>query len=1006
MVLVEVDANYIDAEPMKNRTEQEMIRAYQALLERIKSTGVCDPKKHIMDNEASAEFKKVIKKQSKLQMVPPDSHRRNIAERAIQTFKNHFVAILSGVDAKFPMQLWCKLLPQTILTLNLMRQSNVAPKVSAYAYLHGEFSYNDMPLAPLGCAVQLYETPHRRKTWAEHSVDGFYVGSSDEHYRSHKIWVTKTKAMRVSETVFFKHKYITQPTLTPKDVIIKALQDLKHALNGTRNHKGDKSLDTLVKMDELLNVKAKEKVKDKVVKFADDNPRIMEYSQDPRVPLGRMKKKVRTPKRNLTVPPSGPAAPSAVRTTRRRQSSGGVTATEVAAAPRVAMESVQATPRVAPSQARFTTAIVDPPSRNTRSKTKPASNPAMNTRAQSRISNEQLMSAIETLSTNESRRGRSPIQALRELANAVLDVKTGKMLEYRHLRQHPELKEAWDKSGANEFGRLAQGIGGRIKGTNTIAFIREKDIPKERRKDCTYGKFVCDVRPTKAEPNRTRLTVGGDRINYPEDCGTPTADMLLVKLLLNSVISTRRAKFMTADIKNFYLNTPLTRYEYVRLKLSDIPEEVIREYKLREKANADGTVYIEIRKGMYGLPQAGLLAQQLLEKRLETHGYTQSKIIPGFWKHKWRPIQFSLVVDDFGVKYEGEEHAQHLMNALKNDYEISEDWEGEKYIGLTIDWDYEKGEVHVSMPGYVSKALQQFNHKTPSKKQDSPYPWIPPKYGEKVQYAKGEDETPILDDKKKRFIQQVTGKFLFYGRAVDSTMLTALSAIASQQSKPTEETMKIVKQFLDYCASQEDAVVTYRRSDMKLAGHSDAGYLNEPKSRSRAGGHFYMSNDAEHPPNNGAVLNIAQIIKAVMSSAAESELGALYINAREAVYIRQILEAMGHEQHRTPLQTDNSTAEGVINNRIQPKRTKAMDMRFHWLRDRESQKQFRYFWRPGTMNLADYWTKQHPGSHHKNVRPEFLTPVTKILELRRKKRVGNKNLEEFRTQRSLSARVC
>ena len=92
---------------------------------------------------------------------------------------------------------------------------------------------------------------------------------------------------------------------------------------------------------------------------------------------------------------------------------------------------------------------------------------------------------------------------------------------------------------------------------------------------------------------------------------------------------------MTADIKNFYLNTPLTRHEYVRLKLSDIPEEVIQEYKLQEKANADGSVYIEIRKGMYGLPQVGLLAQQLLEKRLETHGYKQSKIIPGFWKHKW-----------------------------------------------------------------------------------------------------------------------------------------------------------------------------------------------------------------------------------------------------------------------------------------------------------------------------------------------------------------------------------
>ena len=92
-----------------------------------------------------------------------------------------------------------------------------------------------------------------------------------------------------------------------------------------------------------------------------------------------------------------------------------------------------------------------------------------------------------------------------------------------------------------------------------------------------------------------------------------------------------------------------------------------------------------------------------------------------------------------------------------------------------------------------------------------------------------------------------------------------------------------------------------------------------------------MSNNEPIPPNNGAILNIAQIIRAIMSSAAEAELGALYINAREAVYIRQILDEMGHKQSRTPLQTDNSTAEGVINNLIQPKLTKAMDMRFHWL---------------------------------------------------------------------------
>ena len=197
--------------------------------------------------------------------------------------------------------------------------------------------------------------------------------------------------------------------------------------------------------------------------------------------------------------------------------------------------------------------------------------------------------------------------------------------------------------------------------------------------------------------------------------------------------------------------------------------------------------------------------------------------------------------------------------------------------------------------------------------------------------------------------------------------------------------MKQTRQFLDYLASQEDAVLTYNASDMKLAAHSDASYLSEPKARSRAGGHFFLSNGADIPPNNGAVLNIAHIIKHVMSSATEAELAALYIVAREAVYIRIILEELGHNQPPTPLQTDNAMADGVINGKVQPKRTKAMDMRFHWLRDRECQEQFRIYWRPGKLNYADYWTKHHPAKHHQNIRREFLTPQVALEMLRQEK---------------------
>ena len=125
-------------------------------------------------------------------------------------------------------------------------------------------------------------------------------------------------------------------------------------------------------------------------------------------------------------------------------------------------------------------------------------------------------------------------------------------------------------------------------------------------------------------------------------------------------------------------------------------------------------------------------------------------------------------------------------------------------------------------------------------------------------------------------------------------------------------------------------------------------------------------------------------MKGVMSSAAEAELGAMYIKARKAVEERIILEEMGHKQPANPVQVDNSTAEGFINKRVQPKRTKAMDMRFHWLRDRSMQKQFRFYWSTGPTNYADYWTKHHPAAHHSNMRPVFLTPFSQLLELRKK----------------------
>ena len=130
---------------------------------------------------------------------------------------------------------------------------------------------------------------------------------------------------------------------------------------------------------------------------------------------------------------------------------------------------------------------------------------------------------------------------------------------------------------------------------------------------------------------------------------------------------------MTLDIKDFYLNTPMDRPEYLRMKIANFPEDVIEHYKLKDKVDDKGNLYVKCVRGMYGLPHAGIIAQKLLEERLNKAGYYQSDMTPGFWKHKWRPVVFSLIVDDFGVKYVGEEHAKHLIKVLEETYTVTQD---------------------------------------------------------------------------------------------------------------------------------------------------------------------------------------------------------------------------------------------------------------------------------------------------------------------------------------------
>jgi hypothetical protein len=356
-----------------------------------------------------------------------------------------------------------------------------------------------------------------------------------------------------------------------------------------------------------------------------------------------------------------------------------------------------------------------------------------------------------------------------------------------------DLKPIWERAFVNELGRLGQGIRDVI-GTNTIEYIFTSEIPQDR--TVTYGQLVCDIIPQKTTQHRARITISGDRIDYPGERSTKNADLTTSKCLWNSVVSTDEAMYMCVDVKNLYLITLIDRPYYMRLAINIIPQEIIDKYNLLDKAN-NGYVYIHINKGMYGLPQAGRLANNLLIKQLAPHGYHPVEHTHGMWRHKMRPITFTLVVDDFGVKYFGKEHADHLLHALKQHYEVTEYWEGKLYCGISLKWDYENRTVDLSMPGYIENVLHKFQHKPPDRPQHAPYPARKPHYGSKVQLTPNFVDSPTLAPEGGNRIQQVIGALLYYARAVDPTLMAAISSLASQQAKATEDTVTKLLQLLN-----------------------------------------------------------------------------------------------------------------------------------------------------------------------------------------------------------------
>jgi hypothetical protein len=309
--------------------------------------------------------------------------------------------------------------------------------------------------------------------------------------------------------VFFKHKYLTMPTITPADALIRAANDLTNAISGVTPPPPNMTWDAVDQLMLIFKQQAK-KAKDN----ATTQRVLKEHAQAERV-------------HNESTPSStGPSPPLPFKVDY----------------PNVDVGNLQGTP-----------VILQDEEDNKHSS--PASNTCQQRKVRT-ITQDYLFHMMDIpgltkpFSNQQAAARKYPLQFLCDFASAVLDDKTGNLLKYRHLLKHPKYKVIWSKLFGTEIRRLATT-------TKTIAFMSKDMIPQNRRKDITYGRIVCNYPSEKKDPYRTRITMGGNLINYPNDCGTPTADLLTVKIIFNSVISMPNTKFMMIDIEDFYLMTPM-----------------------------------------------------------------------------------------------------------------------------------------------------------------------------------------------------------------------------------------------------------------------------------------------------------------------------------------------------------------------------------------------------------------------------------------------------------------
>ena len=1050
---------FIKSVPMKGDTSDDLIQAYDALINFFRTKGKIIHSVINLDNQTSNDLEYYFEHEAKLgyHYAPPGNHRTLHAERDIRTWKNHFIATRAGADPSFPKDLWDEVLDQVDLTLNLLRSSGVNG-LSSWDYTCGPYDYTRNPIGPAGAKVLVYENPESRKTFDDHGVEGFYLGPSWDHYRCFRVYIPSLRSFRTSDTLSWHlhdpfgllsnhstHESITgaievltialdKCNATSTIVVDTApLHQCITALKSIQQHSADNpappgfhaSIPRVVVPSASHPAPhapsptaptpsfptAPAPLLTDGVHSTTQLPRVATTIVPPATPVQSVKpsRNLRTNKHHVRTDPS----PTVHNASKILSHKGSDRSTKYPLRFRVRWQDCTSSQDTYEpwSHVKDCTAAItyvqDIPSlwyllehdlfsnetfnardkeqipwyRLRAKKTKvalPNSPPPPVEKTLTRARAAAIAQAVMSVQQFAlyDLLGMPPTQAMQtglanlatalnddnELlyANAAGDMDdNGNELKYKSCITGPD-KDHWIKASVVEFHRL-------LNKFNTIRMIKFTDIPSAKKPFISYYNPQCKTKmKADGKQYRVRGTYGGNRTSsYNGITASYQAAMTTVKLLLNKNISIADSRWMTMDVADMYLHSrlPDDQWEYMVLNIDEIPQEIIDTYNIMDYTlPGDTKVYVEVVGALYGMKQAGYLANKDIVEHLANNGYTQQPNTPCLFTHVTDDIEFSLITDDFGVRYGNKAAADRLLSVMSRKYTMTHDWSGAKYAGFDILNDYSPStrRCELSMQGYMVAVLKRFKI-TATHNVLSPEFFQPINYGSKDSLlTKAADTSPPLTAAEINLVQQIVGCLLYYARGVDATMRPGIDHVSMEQTHGTQRTMDKALRLLAYGATFPNATIVYYPSDMILKSNVDGSYNSESDGRSRAAVFSYCGRSADPSFVNGPIECISTVIPTVVASAAETEYASLFVGGKSLLPLRYTLLDMNCIQPPTEIITDNVAAKGIATNTCKQRRSKSIDMRYHWIRDRVGLKDFVITWRPGSESIADYLTKTQP----------------------------------------------